>query len=1758
MTRSVLFNISVILILLLAVSPILAASGSESVSGGSSSENSADPSICPPPELLVYDSTIYLCQIEEVCFPVVATDSMSSPLMITQVIGPGQFEMLTDSSGQTCFMPDSLDSATYAFCYIVERVSASEPVGDETPVDPSCCADTITITVVLNRPPVVTMAEDFSIYLCQPESTCFLAYIDDPDQPGLGIDSIAVNYGSYNPVTNSFCFLADTAGVYTLILIAVDTCDELDSDTTIVTVGLNSSPKVTCRGDDTMFVCDLSEICLEGFTCFDPDDNLITCAVSNGTLTDGTVCFMPVVGANTITLVATDDCDESDTCQTTIYVVLNSPPTASCPGDDTLSGCNLSEVCLDGFVCDDIDGNLVSCEVWPGVLNGSTVCFTPVPGANTITLVATDACGESDTCRTTIYAVGSNPPVVTGMPDSTLYLCYPQQICLPVDVYDFDNDIVSITVSPINATYDTGYVCFVPYDSGRYDIIVTAVDSCGNVAADTATVIIETDLGVELDCPNDTTIFTCNLVDTFCLPIGGIPESAEVITWGINTWYNAEDSTICFWSECSNSNHITVFVVTPCDTFSCEFTVHIECNNPPLVFLPPDTTLSFCEATEVCVPVGISDQDGNLDTVIVEGGTYNPLTDRVCFTADTAGTYVIRVTAYDSCEVSDWDQIAVTVVPNNPPWVSITAPDTVISQCAPEEICLPVTAGDADGNLDSVYVLGGVYDPLTGEVCFTPDSAGTYCLQAIAVDICGVADTASACVTVETGDYVLIDCPAEPYSIELCGPEEICLQLRVTGANYQISTSPLGSWNNDTLCFYADTAGHYVIEVIGTAECNSDTCYVIYDVTFSEPVSVVCPGDTSLSLCESTTLCLELITSASVDSVIVSSPAYIDGDSICLSLTEPAIYQIEVIGYGECRTDTCYFTVSVTFNSPPTVTAGNDTSMTLCELGEICVDFVAADIDTNIVDITASINGTPGVVSAGQVCFTPTEFGSYEVIITVVDDCGAYDTDTVLITISPGDFADIWLQSGTLTDTTCQPETTICITAVILPEDAVITILPNGYYDPNAGVICVTVDTGGTYPVTVIAEASCSSDTAEVTLELYQAQPPVIGCPDRIDTMFCLTQPVTLCYPVTVDGDWLQVSVGPVGNLSGDSVCLTVDTAGTYVIEIIAEGICGEDTAYTTIVVSEDQPPLLFLPDSRTIELCLEDSNVICIDSIYATDQESAVLLSMTCGTGEFQLIRDDSARICFTPDSIGTYWFCVSAFDDCNTTVDSFYVDVYERGDCNVCLTLTIEGPPCTPVGKLVQVNLTIETNDPIGGFNILFNYDSYSLQFLGSGITGTEIDGWEYYFHTEVTSGLVRLIGLADLNNGAFHPPPSTLSPNGVLVTMDFLVANDQNLGGFFLPIKFVWYGCGDNTFSDPSGDSLYMDLRIYSLEGMLVWDEVDDVNFPEGNRMFPEQGAPDYCLEGTDKNVPIRCIEFINGGICIIHPDSIDERGDINLNGVPYEIADAVVFTNYFIYGFAAFRISVDGQIAATDVNADGLTLTVGDLVYLIRVITGDAYPIGKLTPYEEALVLETDRYGSSIRITTEAVGTVGGALLEYDISGDLELGRPQLASDAGEMDLKYTIADGRLKLLIYDFGQGRIGSGVRELVEIPCQGEGQLTLRKAEFVDYFGRPYKLNDNGAELPTDFALNQNYPNPFNPATTISFALPSACQWRLDIFNITGCLVRQYQGSSEAGNVALEWDGLTSDGTRAASGVYLYRLEAADYSDCKKMILLK
>jgi len=101
---------------------------------------------------------------------------------------------------------------------------------------------------------------------------------------------------------------------------------------------------------------------------------------------------------------------------------------------------------------------------------------------------------------------------------------------------------------------------------------------------------------------------------------------------------------------------------------------------------------------------------------------------------------------------------------------------------------------------------------------------------------------------------------------------------------------------------------------------------------------------------------------------------------------------------------------------------------------------------------------------------------------------------------------------------------------------------------------------------------------------------------------------------------------------------------------------------------------------------------------------------------------------------------------------------------------------------------------------------------------------------------------------------------------------------------------------------------------------------------------------------------------------------------------------------------------------------------------------------------------------------------------------------------------------------------------------------------------GTTTKVGMDGASLPTVYALMQNYPNPFNPSTKISYQIPTKNLVTLKVYDILGREVATLVNAQQnAGQYVA-----TFDGSRLASGVYFYRIQAGTYINTKKLLLLK
>ena len=103
-------------------------------------------------------------------------------------------------------------------------------------------------------------------------------------------------------------------------------------------------------------------------------------------------------------------------------------------------------------------------------------------------------------------------------------------------------------------------------------------------------------------------------------------------------------------------------------------------------------------------------------------------------------------------------------------------------------------------------------------------------------------------------------------------------------------------------------------------------------------------------------------------------------------------------------------------------------------------------------------------------------------------------------------------------------------------------------------------------------------------------------------------------------------------------------------------------------------------------------------------------------------------------------------------------------------------------------------------------------------------------------------------------------------------------------------------------------------------------------------------------------------------------------------------------------------------------------------------------------------------------------------------------------------------------------------------------------------YCDLPTETSEEVEESTKEFSLNQNFPNPFNPSTTITFTIPNDGNVQLKLYDVLGNEVVSLINE----NLPAGYHTIKLNGSELTNGVYFYKLQAENFIDIKKLILLK
>jgi hypothetical protein len=279
-------------------------------------------------------------------------------------------------------------------------------------------------------------------------------------------------------------------------------------------------------------------------------------------------------------------------------------------------------------------------------------------------------------------------------------------------------------------------------------------------------------------------------------------------------------------------------------------------------------------------------------------------------------------------------------------------------------------------------------------------------------------------------------------------------------------------------------------------------------------------------------------------------------------------------------------------------------------------------------------------------------------------------------------------------------------------------------------------------------------------------------------------------------------------------------------------------------------------------------------------------------------------------------------------------------------------------------------------------------------------------------------------------------------------------------------------------------------------------------------------------------------------------LEELPDVNSDGVT-DIAAFVGFS-----GTTAVISGNDGQQIWTYNQGS----SVNGYFRLGQDISADGFP--DLISSGPRILHRIDARSATIFWTNGLDGNyIHGVDELSDIDGD---GVKDIVAGTQNSNLYVVTGDSGRTIFTYNFGSATTNTveQVSRLKSIDGNASSEFLggSRVGKIICFSGGPNTLVgivQNNVSVPQKFSLSQNYPNPFNPVTKIKFDIPerrNTMKVKLNIYNTLGALVQTLVNNElQAGSYEVEFDA-----ANLASGAYYYRIEAGEYVDSKRMVVIK
>ena len=431
----------------------------------------------------------------------------------------------------------------------------------------------------------------------------------------------------------------------------------------------------------------------------------------------------------------------------------------------------------------------------------------------------------------------------------------------------------------------------------------------------------------------------------------------------------------------------------------------------------------------------------------------------------------------------------------------------------------------------------------------------------------------------------------------------------------------------------------------------------------------------------------------------------------------------------------------------------------------------------------------------------------------------------------------------------------------------------------------------------------------------------------------------------------------------------------------------------------------------------------------------------------------------------------------------------------------------------------------------NALFQGQIDDVRIWNDTRTASEI---QEYMHKEVASDASGLVAYYKMSNGTgiSLTDNSTNSNTGTLTNMD-----NSDWVTSYAPIG----GLGSSYKTDVEG--------IWSVSGTSESDASNGLTMTVGSALT----AGNFAVFGNN-NTNATSTSDLGSVASTVRTGRIwqvDESGTVSAT-IKIDMSDAT--GDYSTSSSASdykllYRSGTSGAFsdAATGSSVSGDVVTFNsvslqDGYYALGSTVDNSLPV-ELTSFE---LLETRNDGITLQWVTESeINNLGFNLDRKTIITDWS----QIASYVTHPTLQ---------------GQGSVShQTIYTFTDNTVQENESYDYRLSD-VDYDGNVeyhslQLMGVSSSNIPEQFILYPNYPNPFNPVTTIRYDLSKESFVELTIYDMLGNVVHNLVNANKSsGYKSIQWNATNNQGEPVSAGVYLYKIQAGDFVDTKKMILLK